>query len=316
MTIQTTSTHTSLKTFYKGLYDGMETTVDKSFFQFNEPKFSVVSKELFDGVKKSYGSSVVEAVSSFSNEYGGEAVKLVNMVLPELRKVLGRQRRDYGLDPSIFPVEFPVEEQAENVDDCPVTNLEMERFCGLVDYRETKLKSLTAVSRSMILGKAKEKEGEKTSFRSFQAETLARRELSLEWSEKMKEKFKAHADVKQINSLKMERKRLDKLDKLKKLGGPFTEAEEVEKFVIDPKIPEKTKKDQMKMELQFARDSSTTLPKVDPLFRVMVTQPNKKKRDKTAAEFGEALMAFLGKQSDQIYMDYTVFQSSLDKLKG
>ena len=55
-------------------------------------------------------------------------------------------------------------------------------------------------------------------------------------------------------------------------------------------------------------------PKTDPLFRVMITLPNKKKRDKTAEEFGEAMMAFLGKQSDQIYMDYTVFQRSLEKL--
>ena len=30
--------------------------------------------------------------------------------------------------------------------------------------------------------------------------------------------------------------------------------------------------------------------------------------------FGEAMMVFLGKQSDQIYMDYTVFQRSLEKL--
>ena len=76
----------------------------------------------------------------------------------------------------------------------------------------------------------------------------------------------------------------------------------------------KVNKVRMKIELQFARDSSTTLPKTDPLFRVMITLPNKKKRDKTAEEFGEAMMAFLGKQSDQIYMDYTVFQRSLEKL--
>ena len=76
----------------------------------------------------------------------------------------------------------------------------------------------------------------------------------------------------------------------------------------------KVNKVRMKMELQFARDSSTTLPKTDPLFRVMITLPNKKKRDKTAEEFGEAMMAFLGKQSDQIYMNYTVFQRSLEKL--
>ena len=55
---------------------------------------------------------------------------------------------------------------------------------------------------------------------------------------------------------------------------------------------------------------------MDPLFRVMVTMPNKKKRDKTVAEIAEALMAFLGKQSEQIYMDYNVFKSSLDKLRG
>ena len=76
----------------------------------------------------------------------------------------------------------------------------------------------------------------------------------------------------------------------------------------------KVNKVRMKIELQFARDSSTTLPKTDPLFRVMITLPNKKKRDKTAEEFGEAMMAFLGKQSDQIYMDYTVFQRNLEKL--
>ena len=70
----------------------------------------------------------------------------------------------------------------------------------------------------------------------------------------------------------------------------------------------------MKAELQFARDSSTTLPKADPLFRVMVTLPNKKKRDKTADEFGEALMAFLGKQSDQVTMEYSTFKNSLVKL--
>ena len=76
----------------------------------------------------------------------------------------------------------------------------------------------------------------------------------------------------------------------------------------------KVNKVRMKIELQFARDSSTTLPKTDPLFRVMITLPNKKKRDKTAEEFGEAMMAFLGKQSDQIYMDYTVLQRNLEKL--
>ena len=157
-------------------------------------------------------------------------MKLVNLLLKEMRKVLGRQRRDYGLDPKLFPVEFPVELQAEKVDDTPVTNLEMERFCGEVDYKSTKLKSLRAVSRSMVLDRQKEEGGVRSSFRSFKKETMARRELDLQWSEQMKEKFRASADLKQINSMKKERKRLEKLDKLKKLGGPFTDAVDVQEY--------------------------------------------------------------------------------------
>ena len=44
----------------------------------------------------------------------------------------------------------------------------------------------------------------------------------------------------------------------------------------DAETSSKDKKIRMKMKLQFARDSSTTLPKADPLFRVMVTLPSKK----------------------------------------
>ena len=51
---------------------------------------------------------------------------------------------------------------------------------------------------------------------------------------------------------------------LKRLGGPFTNAEEVKVNVDDLEISEKEKKVRMKMELQFARDSSTTLPQTDP----------------------------------------------------
>ena len=81
-----------------------------------------------------------------------------------------------------------MEKQTDNVDDCPVTNLELERFCGPVDYGQKKLKTLKAVSRSIVLGKG-ENQGEKlTSFRSFKQQALARREVELEWSQKNERK--------------------------------------------------------------------------------------------------------------------------------
>ena len=50
------------------------------------------------------------------------------------------------------------------------------------------------------------------------------------------------------------------------------------------------------------------------LLNIQVTMPNKKRRDKTAAEFGDALMTFLGKKMDRNTMEYDTFQQSLREL--
>ena len=107
---------------------------------------------------------------------------------------------------------------------------------------------------------------------------MTRREPELEWSEKMKEKFKAGADIKHVNAIEKEKKRLDKFELLKQAGGPLTAAEQVEQYLADKSIAEKMKQQRMKMEIQFARDSTTTLPKADPLFRIKVVLTNKKRQ--------------------------------------
>jgi hypothetical protein len=112
---------------------------------------------------------------------------------------------------------------------------------------------------------------------------------------------------------KIESKRLDKLNQLKALGGPFTDAGEVEDY-LKLAVAAKKKKQRMKLELQFARDSSTLLPQVDPLFKVQVTLPSGKRRDKTPVEFGSALMTFLGRRGDRTTLEYSQFQESLKKL--
>ena len=69
----------------------------------------------------------------------------------------------------------------------------------------------------------------------------------------------------------------------------------------------------MKKEIQFCRESSTTLPSNDPLFKIQVALPTGKRRDKTCAEFGESLMTFLGKKSESGTIGYNIFKSSLRK---
>ena len=49
------------------------------------------------------------------------------------------------------------------------------------------------------------------------------------------------------------------------------------------------------------------------VFRIQVTMPNKKRRDKTANEFGESLMVYLGKKSDKAVIEYKKFKEALEK---
>ena len=153
-TIEQGATHSQLKVFYKQLYVSMETPVTGDFFKLEKPKFDGVSKEWFEGVKKSYTKEVVDAISESGTQYEEHCVKPANFIMPELRTVLARQRRDYGISEE-FKAEFPVEKQASNPDDTPVNNISMERNLGTVDYRLQKLRTLEAVSRSVILDKNK-----------------------------------------------------------------------------------------------------------------------------------------------------------------
>ena len=69
----------------------------------------------------------------------------------------------------------------------------------------------------------------------------------------------------------------------------------------------------MKKETHFARESSPILPSVDSLFRIQVSLPNKRRRDKTSKEIGDYPMAFLGKLAESAAMEYSLFRSSLRK---
>ena len=237
---------------------------------------------------------------------------LINSMLPDLARCLAKQRRDYGLDEELFPVEFPIMDPAENVDQTPVNNMDMERLMGKTDYRLQKVKKLGAASRGIILGSThhlRERDQGNT-FRSYKKEVEAKREKETEWNSQQRQKFDKEADMIQEVALTKERKRIALLEKLKEDGGPFTSAEQVEEYLASS-IPVKVKQARLKKEMQFARDSSTTLPRVDPLFNIQVTMNNRKRRDKTAEEFAESLMVYLGRKADRMVMEYQTFKDSL-----
>ena len=316
-TISPHATHSKLKVFYTKLYRSMDTKeVSEDLFTFNKPMLDGVEEDLLEGVKLSYKKEVLGAVTKVAQEHREEVVKLASVMLPHLRIVLARQRQDYGIDEERFPARYPVEEQAASIDETPVTNLAAERACGKIDYRLHKARSLSAVSRQMILQRCKELRSSQTpSFRGYREAAMAKRELELRWTNFMKDRMKQGSDEKRELSLLQERKKLDSLEKLKEDGGPFTSAEEVVTFLADlTDHNTKEKQRRMKREIQYARDTSTLLPKTDPLFKIRRTDVHGNQRDKTALEFGEALKVFLGRKGDRQKLDYTTFKECLEKL--
>ena len=101
--------------------------IDDSFSTMSEAAFDAIDYDLFMGVKESYGKSVTLKMFDIFLDHKDDAKKLTNLILPELKVVLVRQRWDYGLSEE-FPAEYPIFDQAANVDDTPVYNLAMERL--------------------------------------------------------------------------------------------------------------------------------------------------------------------------------------------
>ena len=89
----------------------------------------------------------------------------------------------------------------------------------------------------------------------------------------MNEKLKKDEAERQQVVLCKKRKRLLMLEELMQDNGLFTNAEEVQDF-MEKDISESKKQARLKKEVKFARESSTTLPKVDSLFRIQVYPQN------------------------------------------
>ena len=241
-TIEKGATHSALIKFYKDLHTSLGQPVTNAFITFINPEYAGVSEELFSGVKENYGKEVLKAVSDLAEDHIDDVRKLTNLMLPELQTVLARQRKDYGIDQDEYEMDYPIFEQAENIDETPVHKIGMERQCGKVDYRLKKFRTLASTSRSLILQRSKQlREGTTTSFRGFKDIAQAKKDLELEWLKSTKEKFEKGADQKQEVAQRMERKRLNMLDTLKSSGGPFTDSQEVEIFLKDNNLDDRAK---------------------------------------------------------------------------
>ena len=318
VTINKKSTHLSLQIFFKDLYSKMKTPITEVFFNMDTAWFPGISSELFENVKKRYRSHVVESVKEYIHNHLQEAVKLANFFLPDLIETLARQRKYYGLSDD-FEAEFPVENLSDHAAvNSPVNNMSMESFCGMVGHRTAKNRNLEATSRSIIIKgttELRKKFGE--DFKGYRQAAIRVKEVKMEWKIKQDELAGQKIEIKASQNLKVEARILHQLEYLKKNGGPFTSCLEINNYLTNKDIPENMKKKRMKMEVQYARDSSLTLPRTNQVFRIRKRiHKEDKLRDLTPEEFGENLKMLITKKLSSLDKKISIesFVSAMESL--
>ena len=300
VTISKDSSHKSLQIFFRELYKKLTSPITKEFFVMDKPWYPGISPSLFKGVKEGYKDHVVESVKEFIDEHLDEAVKVANFFQPDLAQTLARQRRDYGISEE-FEAEFPVEELSKHAaENAPVHNLGMENFCGLVGHRTAKNRNLEASSRAIVIQGTKalrDKFGD--GFRDYKQAVRRVKDIKLEWSKKQEVLAGQKMEIKAVQNLKVEGRVLKQLDCLKKEGGPFTSCDEVDEYLANDDIDVKIKKKRMKMEVQYSRDNSLSLPRNNPVFKIRKKKAKgagQKMQDLSPEEFGENLKILISKK--------------------
>ena len=311
-TIAKTATHSSLKVFLNSLYSDLANHhVNEDFFKFEAPEFNAVSQKLFDKFKKEYNIDVLNSVKKIASSHLDDCISLANKMIPQLGDVLAMQRGKY-YDFGEYTKEYPVFDQCVNIDNTPVHNLQMERPCGDTDYRLKKKSSFDAATRGTILKQTSILRGSVPSseFRKMCPVVQEIAEIKYQWNTRQQELQSIGLDKKEANLLQVENRKLNILDKLKKQGGPFTSDEQIQVYLVDSKDPLKVKLSRMKDEVTYARDTCSSLPKSNPIFRIFNTQ-GRKRTMLTPEDFGNNLKILLGKTQQRHTVTLDDFREAL-----
>ena len=118
--------------------------------------------------------------------------------------------------------------------------------------------------------------------------------------------------MKEIANLSTDKQRNADLDKLTKLGGPFTSPENVETYMAREDLDNKEKGKRLYLEVRHAKSSSVSVsfPKVSDLFRLKKAYKNLPNE-----VYAQNLIAYLKRISCHINMDMGDFRVALAKMK-
>ena len=166
-------------------------------------------------------------------------------MLPELADTLSIERdKLYGFVTN--EPEFLMFEQAVHVDKGITHNLQMEQECGDHDNRLIKKCNISTVSRDNIIKKCTGLRDENSeSFQASSAKVKAIKEIKEQWNDRQAKLKAAGPSIKESMQRGKENWKMQILNILKKDGGPFISAEEIDEY-MESKIADQIKQQRMK----------------------------------------------------------------------
>ena len=102
-------------------------------------------------------------------------------------------------------------------------------------------------------------------------------DIKAEWKVKQKDLLEIGLSRKENKLLHTENRKLAFLDRIKAQGGPFSSAKEIDNYLLTTNDNLKTKTNRMRDEVTYVRDTSSSLPKNSPVFRIMTTEGGRRK---------------------------------------
>ena len=160
----------------------------------------------------------------------------------------------------------------DQLKDAPINNLDPERSVasiqhGLGIYGRSEL---NAAGSAHLKGKSYDliELKPRAEFLKHKSKVKRMNMLVQDWKSKQSELQIAGLSKKEALAITTDKRKNRALLKLRAFGGPFVHCEEVDEFISDQTIPEKVKQDRLYTEVQYARDTTLSLPKDSNLFRL------------------------------------------------
>ena len=157
------------------------------------------------------------------------------------------------------------------LDKAPINNIPAERLVGAVNYElETKGPYLQTASSAIVKGKAYDLIELKAAdeFRDYTSVVPKVNEVIENFKKEQDALLESGMSKQEIDNLKIDKRRLDDLEKLMNVGGPFRKSEQV-RLYMESGLDEQTMAKRLSLEVRYHRDTCVSLPKSSDIFRIM-----------------------------------------------